>query len=311
MHQNPNPTTCFIASASTSVARSPISRSSTTAPARSSPYKSLTTPADPARGRHRGRRGPDASAPASAPADVAMVVHGTTLVTNAIIERRGAPTAMIVTRGFRDVLDIAMECRYDLFDLRLRFPAPVVPRELRFEVDERVKWDGSVAEAARARRTSRLDRERNRAARRTQRRGVPAAFLRESRARATDRRLACGGSFHSLTSRASADVFPFMREYARWTTACLNAYVQPVVDDYLDAAGSADWRRLGFRGKFLVMSSQRQHAHAGDRAPLSGAACSNRARPPGVLMSARHSRRSRAAARSCRSTWAARRPRAA
>ena len=57
-----------------------------------------------------------------------MVVHGTTLVTNAIIERKGAPTAMIVTRGFRDVLDIAIECRYDLFDLRLRFPTPVVPR---------------------------------------------------------------------------------------------------------------------------------------------------------------------------------------
>ena len=108
-------------------------------------HKALTTPADPAKAviagvdiltRRAGIR----------PADVAMVVHGTTLVTNAIIERKGAPTAMIVTRGFRDVLDIAMECRYDLFDLRLRFPAPVVPRELRFEVGERVKWDGSVAE---------------------------------------------------------------------------------------------------------------------------------------------------------------------
>src|SRR5437868_7042076 len=71
--------------------------------------------------------------------DLAVVAHGTTLVTNAIIERRGAVTAMLVTRGFADVLDIALERRYDLFDLRLRFPQPVVPRELRIEVDERVR----------------------------------------------------------------------------------------------------------------------------------------------------------------------------
>src|SRR5262245_23652483 len=96
-------------------------------------HKQLTTPADPSQAVIEGVRTVTAAA-GIRPAEVASVVHGTTLVTNAVIERKGAPTAMIVTKGFRDVLDIAMERRYDLFDLRIRYPQPVVPRALRFEV---------------------------------------------------------------------------------------------------------------------------------------------------------------------------------
>ena len=106
-------------------------------------HKALTTPSAPDQAVLEGVTALTALAHIKA-SDVSMIVHGTTLVTNAVIERRGTPTAMIVTRGFRDVLDIGMEQRYDLFDLRIRFPEPLVPRSLRFEVDERVVMDGSV-----------------------------------------------------------------------------------------------------------------------------------------------------------------------
>src|SRR6185436_12592945 len=69
--------------------------------------------------------------------------HGSTLVTNAVIERKGARTGMLVTKGFADVLDIALERRYDLYDLRLRFPAPIVERACRVEIDERMREDGT------------------------------------------------------------------------------------------------------------------------------------------------------------------------
>jgi len=72
------------------------------------------------------------------------VVHGTTLVTNALIERKGAVTALLTTAGFRDALEIGREHRYELYDLDLEFPRPLVPRYLRFDVPERVAADGSV-----------------------------------------------------------------------------------------------------------------------------------------------------------------------
>src|SRR5438093_1061973 len=89
-----------------------------------------------------------ALARAIAPADqVQHVIHGTTLVTNSVIERKGARTALLTTRGFRDAYEIAREHRYDLYDLFLEMPAPLVPRHLRLEIDERIYADGTVARA--------------------------------------------------------------------------------------------------------------------------------------------------------------------
>ena len=106
----------------------------------------LTTPNDPSSAVADVLE--DALARARAPADqVRHVIHGTTLVTNAIIERKGARTALLTTRGFRDAYEIAREHRYDLYDLFLEMPAPLVPRHLRLEVDERVYADGTVARA--------------------------------------------------------------------------------------------------------------------------------------------------------------------
>ena len=72
------------------------------------------------------------------------IIHGTTLVANALIERKGAKTALLTTRGFRDVLEIGREWRYDLFALDLDMPVPIVPRNLRFEVTERLNFEGKV-----------------------------------------------------------------------------------------------------------------------------------------------------------------------
>jgi len=105
--------------------------------------KLLTTPENPTRAVMDGiaRLLHDAGVAARA---VRTLVHGTTLVTNAIIERKGAKTALITTRGFRDTLEIAREGRYDMYDLFIDPPEPLVPRRMRFEVGERVQHDGTV-----------------------------------------------------------------------------------------------------------------------------------------------------------------------
>ena len=111
--------------------------------ARMSVHKRLTTPHDPSEAVIEGTRELLAR-DRVAIGDVSDVVHGTTLVTNAVIERRGAVTGMLATAGFSDILDMGFERRYDLFDLRVKYPPPLVPRRLRLEVPERVRFDGSV-----------------------------------------------------------------------------------------------------------------------------------------------------------------------
>ncbi len=215
-------------------------------------HKQLTTPDDPSRcvlegvERLLARRGVAITA-------VQGIVHGMTLVTNAVIERKGARTAMLVTRGFRDVVDIGLERRYDLFDLRLKFAAPVVPRADRLEVDERVRHDGSIEcvldPLALREQLHRFVHERGIEA-------VAICFL-NSYANPEHERLAArvlAEHFPSLYVSGSADVVPFMREYERWTTATVNAYTQPVIDRYLDRIERGLAER-GFRGTFHVMTS--------------------------------------------------------
>ena len=105
--------------------------------------KTLTTPEDPSDGVMNALAEVNAQTSGSL-SDIAQIVHGTTLVTNALIERKGAKTALITTRGFRDALEIAREHRYDLYDLMIELPTPLVPRYLRLELDERMLSDGSV-----------------------------------------------------------------------------------------------------------------------------------------------------------------------
>lgn len=106
-------------------------------------HKRLTTPDDPARGAVAGLLELLARDGRSI-ADCTMLIHGTTLVTNALVEGRGARTALLTTRGFRDVPEMGNQQRYDIHDLFLRYPVPLVPRRWRLEVDERVTRDGDA-----------------------------------------------------------------------------------------------------------------------------------------------------------------------
>ena len=214
-------------------------------------HKQLTTPRDPSRAVLEGidRLLAERGVPMSA---VTGVIHGSTLVTNALIERRGVRVGMLVTEGFSDVLDVARETRYDLYDLRIRISDPLVPRSLRAEVAERIRHDGSVERApdleAVARVVDGWVAE-----------GVEAvavcllhAFTNPSHELAIAARLR--ERHPTLYLSTSADVFPFMREYERWTTTTMNAYVQPVVDRYLGGIERGLAQR-GFGGKLYIMSS--------------------------------------------------------
>ena len=249
-------------------------------------HKALTTPSAPDQAVLEGVATLTRLASIQA-TDVSMIVHGTTLVTNAVIERRGTPTAMVVTRGFRDVLDIAMEQRYDLFDLRAQFPVPLVPRSLRFEVDERMTMDGSVRRplvidglAGQIQHAMDADGVR----------GIAICLLHSYANPAHELELVewLERRFPKLCVSASSVIFPFAREYSRWTTACLNAYVQPVVDAYVDRL-ERGLTASGFSGQFLIMSSSGSTLtpEMARRYPVrlleSGPAA-------GALMSARHSR---------------------
>ena len=214
--------------------------------------KRLTTPADPSIAVIEGtaallqREGVPM-------AEVESIVHGTTLVTNAVIERRGAKTGMLVTAGFRDILDMGFEQRYDLFDLRLTWPDPLVPRRLRREVSERVGHNGQVVTP--------LDLERTRAAVRdlVESAGIEALAICFLHSYANPVHEAAAGElvrseFPDLHVSRSAEVFGNMREYERWTTATMNAFTQPMFDRYVERLerGLAD---LGFGGRLFVMTS--------------------------------------------------------
>jgi N-methylhydantoinase A len=185
-------------------------------------------------------------------ADVGAVVHGTTLATNALIERRGAPTALLVTQGFRDILEMARESRYDIYDIELRVPPPLVPRRLVFEVAERVDGQGRVVtpldEAALPGIVATLRAEGVR--------GVALCFLNSFRNPAHERRVAqrLAELAPELAVSASVDVMPDIREYERASTTVANAYVRPVVERYL-AKLREELAALGVPAQPLIMTS--------------------------------------------------------
>jgi N-methylhydantoinase A len=213
--------------------------------------KVLTTPGDPASAvvevlsEALERTG----APAAA---VQHVIHGTTLVTNAVIERKGARTALLTTRGYRDAYEIAREHRYDLYDLFLEMPAPLVPRYLRLEVDERVYADGSVARPPDADAVARLVAE----LRDKDIEAVAVCFV-HSYANPAHERLV-GDIIREIAPdirvSLSSDVVPEIREYERTSTTVVNVYVQGLVEDYLRELVRR-LEGLGIGGELLLMLS--------------------------------------------------------
>jgi N-methylhydantoinase A len=195
-------------------------------------HKILTTPRDPAQAVLDGVR-ELLHLSASSPSRVARIVHGTTLVANAILERRGARTALVTTRGFRDVLEIGRERRFDVYDLSIQRPEPIVPRWLRFEVAERLGASGEVVTALEVASLegaiTNLRRERIES--------VAVVFLHSFRNDAHEREAAdlIQSALPGISITLSAVVAPEIGEYERTSTAVLNAYVKPLVAGFAPA----------------------------------------------------------------------------
>jgi len=214
-------------------------------------YKCLTTPDDPSRAIEEGvrdlcvRRGRDAGA-------IDAMVHGTTLVINAVIERKGAVTGLITTRGFRDVLEIGREKRFDAYDLQIEFPKPLVPRYLRLEVDERLHAGGEVIvpldlDSVRAAVKALIDQGCE---------SIAVCLLHAYRNPVHEReiRVVIDTIAPGLPVSLSSDVLPEMKEYERTTTTTLNAYAKPVASRYL-ARLEQRVGEQGFAGELLMMLS--------------------------------------------------------
>ena len=184
--------------------------------------------------------------------EVGQVIHGTTLATNAIIERRGAPTALVTTAGFRDVIETRTESRYEQYDLNIVLPAPLIERKDRFVVPERVGPSGEILlpfdERAARDVIARL-RDGGYAS-------VAVGFMHSYRNPDHERR------FRDLLLEASPDiavslsceVSPQMREFERFNTVCANAYVQPLIASYLRRL-ETELRRMGAVCPLLLIHS--------------------------------------------------------
>lgn len=213
--------------------------------------KVLTTPDAPEQAVIEGTRRVLALA-GLRPEALTRVVHGTTLATNAVIERRGARIAFITTEGLRDTLEMGAESRYDHYDLRVEKPEPLVPRHLRLVVRERLAADGEVLRP--------LDEDGLRALLPTlDGAGVEAiaigflhSFVNPTHERRAAELLRAWRPHWRVS--ISSEVAPEIREYERFATTCVNAYVQPIMAGYLERLEKA-LRQLGIGAPLLLMLS--------------------------------------------------------
>jgi N-methylhydantoinase A len=186
------------------------------------------------------------------PSDVGLIIHGTTLATNAIIERKGAKTALLVTQGFRDSIEIAYEHRFEQYDIFMDKPAPLVPRDLRFGVPERLDARGNVLILLDEGAVRGLAAKLEKAGIEAVAIGYMHAYLDGRHERRTRDMLA--KLLPNLLVTLSSEVSPEIREYERWSTAVANAYVQPVMDRYLGRLDAALATR-GFACPLLMITS--------------------------------------------------------
>ncbi len=215
--------------------------------------KCLTTPSDPSDAVAQGiqellkRRGSDFMP------HLEEMIHGTTLVINAIIERKGASTGLITTKGFRDVLELGREIRYDAYDIFAEYPEPLAPRYLRKEVDERVASDGRVIRTLDPQEVEKVLAELSLM-------GVASlAVCLINSYENPEHELAIKKIHENSGSRIpyiaiSCEVLPQIREYERTCTTVTNAYVKPITAAYLRKLTSR-LESLGFRGKLFIMLS--------------------------------------------------------
>jgi N-methylhydantoinase A len=213
--------------------------------------KILTTPHAPEEGVLAALRSVTAEA-GVAPGEVGVIIHGTTLATNALIERKGARTALLTTEGFRDVVEIRHENRFEQYDVNIDLPPPLVPRRLRLPVRERIDAQGEVLlpldESSVARAIEALAAQHVEA--------VAVGLLHSFTNPDHERRLgdAIARRLPQVAVTLSCEVSPEMREYERFSTACANAYLQPLIGRYL-AKLARELLRAGFHCPLLLMTS--------------------------------------------------------
>ena len=215
-------------------------------------YKTLTTPSDPSQAVMEGWRELLARVGAAGGA-VERAIHGTTLITNALIERKGAVTALITTKGFSDILEMGKEMRYDIYDLLMVLPKPLVSRPLRLEVDERINARGQVLTpldpaGLEALRETLVDNDVQ---------AVAVCFLHAFTT--PDHEVLAGAwlaeHFPDVSVSLSSEVAPEIREYERMSSTVCNAYVQPLTERYLQNI-SDDLSEHGFEhGLYMMLSS--------------------------------------------------------
>jgi N-methylhydantoinase A/oxoprolinase/acetone carboxylase beta subunit len=213
--------------------------------------KCLTTPSDPSDAVEQGMKELEQNAPGFI-GELDEVIHGTTLVINSIIERKGAATGLITTKGFRDVLEIGREIRYAPYDTFAEFPKPLIPRRFRLEVDERIRSDGTILKA--------LDLEEvKEVVRKLVAMGAEsiAVCLLNSFENPTHEfmiRDIIEKETPKISVSISYDVLPQIREYERTSTTVTNAYVKPLTGKYLSKL-SGRLESIGFKGKLFIMLS--------------------------------------------------------
>ncbi|MBV8322473.1 MAG: hydantoinase/oxoprolinase family protein [Hyphomicrobiales bacterium] len=213
--------------------------------------KILTTPHAPEDGVLAALRSVTAEAGVE-PGEVGVIIHGTTLATNALLERKGARTAPLTTEGFRDVVEIRHENRFEQYDVNIDLPPPLVPRRLRLPVRERIDAQGEVLlpldESSVARAIETL------AARQVE--AVAVGLLHSFTNPDHERRVgdAIARRLPQVAVTLSCDVSPEMREYERFSTACANAYLQPLIGRYLVKL-ARELLRAGFHCPLLLISS--------------------------------------------------------
>lgn len=165
------------------------------------------------------------------PANLTQIIHGTTLATNALIERRGAKTALITTQGFRDVIEMRTESRFEQYDLNLTLPEPLLPRQMRYTVNERVDATGAVLIPLDRAKVEALADRIAEGGYTSVAVGLIHSYLNDAHERMIREVLA--ERLPEVMVSISAEVSPQMREYERFNTVVANAYIKPLMKSYL------------------------------------------------------------------------------
>ncbi len=213
--------------------------------------KCLTTPADPSDAVEQGIQELLERIPGFMP-HIDEIIHGTTLVINAILERKGAKAGLITSKGFRDVLELGRELRYDAYDIFAEYPLPLIPRYLRHEVRERISSDGRMfieldTEEVRSVLSNLLDLGIE---------SLAVCLINSYENPIHEKKIKeiVNQEAPALSLSTSFEVLPQIREYERTCTTATNAYVKPITARYLQKLSSR-LESLGFKGKLFIMLS--------------------------------------------------------